>query len=48
MATDDKKGIAARVLEVTLFLNALLEYPCFHYSAYFREFLTQANYKRFN
>lgn len=34
--------------EVATFLNTLLDYPCFHYSAYLREFLTQSNYKRFN
>ena len=47
MASDDKKGIAARAAEVGQFLNALLDYPCFHYSNFFKEFLCQQDYKRF-
>jgi hypothetical protein len=47
MASDDKKGIAARAAEVAQFLNALLDYPCFHYSMFFKEFLCQQDYKRF-
>lgn len=47
LSSDDKKGIAARISEVTSFLNALLIYPVFHYSPDLKQFLTQTNYKDF-